>query len=1137
MVVKSHLIKGLLWLLLCVTAVAVNAQTGKPPEPQPDIIPIEPAELSTGPAIYIVQLVGEPLATYRGGLAGLAATNLGHAGSRKLDLNSPASIAYQNYLATQQSQLISNLAQKLGRNPAVLYQYTTAFNGLAVELNGREAAELTSFENVISVQREEQYQPVTDAGPAWIGAPAIWEGAPAIQNKGEGIIIGVIDTGINIDHPAYADIGGDGYDHTNPLPGGTVLGWCDPLHPNHDPSYICNDKLIGLWDFADALGESDGPEDSTGHGSHTASTAAGNVLTATLATQTGYLYSAPISGVAPHANLIAYDACIASCPGSALLAAVNQAVDDGVDIINYSISGGANPYNDSIELAFLAANDAGIFVSAAADNRGPGASTLSHQSPWVATVGAASHNRRFGNELVNLTSIDNGSLANISGKSLSAGYGPAPIVYAGDYGDALCQNPFPAGTWINGEIVVCDRGVVARVAKGTNVSAGGAGGLILANTEVGQSINADAHFIPTVHIGSVDGNLLRAWLDNGSGHLGTIAGTAVSHDAANGDVMAAFSSRGPNSAFDVLKPDIVAPGLDVFAAVNTTDSLSDPEFGLISGTSMAAPHHAGAAALLLGAHPTWLPDEIRSALMMTSVPDVLKENGVTPANPFDRGSGRVDLGQAVQAGLVLSETKVNYDAADPALGGDPKTLNMPSMMDSQCLLTCSWTRTVKSALTASTQWSVTVETPPGMEIIVSPDTFLLSAFSTQPLTITADVTHYDGSLGWAFANLYLSSPGQATLHMPIAVQKVYGNHLTLLNKSAPIFAQPGQVITYQVALDNLDAITHTFSLTDTLPAGLEYINNSVTGGLIYNESTREFTWSGEIGPGTLGYAVTAVNTPGYLNLADIGGLNLCADPNLVGNCDDGTVSFDLAASHSASYTFFDETLTQIKASTNGFLFGPDGWLGPACTACPQKLPEPTEINQVAAGLWRDIDMNGGIGKWYAAVVTGHLANPADKVFYVNWHNAGQFGAPLTTSRNGIALVLDGQTEPEGRVYLFYDNISNGNLLYTEGFSIGIEDKSGSEGLTQAFAPCRSNFCIDAPAVGALPGDGAVLRLDQAIVGGSSAKIFTYQVQVTAAARTLITNIVEATSDGPEPYLIALADLPVEYRTFLPLVRR
>ncbi len=1127
-------------LLITLITLTVSAQPPdkKPTQPLEPIL-VAPQELATGTAVYIIQLQDEPVATYRGGIDGLTATSPALNGVRKLDVTAPTSVAYEKYLVNKQDEMVTAVTQTLGRSPDILFQYTYAYNGLALELDGFEASQLAALPGIAAIQREQIYEPLTDAGPTWIGAPAIWDGVPAIQNKGEGIIIGIIDTGINIDHPSFADIGGDGYDHTNPLGTGVYRGWCNPVHVNYLPQYACNDKLIGMWDFADAISaENDGPEDSQGHGSHTASTAAGNVITATLNTATGYNYEATISGVAPHANIIAYDACISSCPGSALLAAVNQAIADGVDVINYSISGGDDPYNDAVELAFLAANEAGIFISAAAGNSGPGASTLSHQSPWVATVGASTHNRMFQNGLTNLTG-SNGTLPPISGKSVTSSYGPAPIVYAGDFGDALCQNPFPANTWTHGEIVICDRGIVARVDKGANVKLGGAGGLVLANADAGEVVNADAHYLPAVHIGYSDGVVLKNWLAAGSGHTATIAGTTLDLAAANGDVIAGFSSRGPNTAFDVIKPDIVAPGVDVLAAINTDGLPPPPEYGLDSGTSMAAPHMAGAAALLMAAHPAWSPDEVRSAMMMTAVTTLTKENGSSPADPFDRGAGRVDLAQAVRAGLVLDETKANYEAANPALSGDPKTLNLPSMANSNCLSSCGWTRTFRSTLTASTQWTASVQAPPGMVVTVTPNIFTVAAFASKSLTITANVAQADGAQGWIFATVTLSSPGQADLHLPIAVQKAYGTDLAALSKTAPTIAQPGDIITYTIALDNLDAISHTFSLTDTLPAGLSYVSGSATGGLAYNPATRQFTWSGEIGPGTLGYVAEEVSAPTYINLGDLPvnpPASLCDHAGLQGNCDDGAVIFDLTL-NSASYTFYDESLTQLVAYTNGLLFGPEGQTGLACTACPQRFPETTELNQVLAGLWRDIDMSSDVGEWHAAVITGLLSEPTDKVFYVNWHNAGQFGAPLTTSRNAIAVVLDGQSEPAGRIYYIIDDITNGDLLNSEGFSIGVENKTGTEGLTYAFAPCLSASCVAADAVGALPENGTTLRLDPAVVGGSSARIFTYQVAVTAVPRSLISNTVTATSDGPTTDLIALADLLVEYRIYLPLVNR
>ena len=249
----------------------------------------------------------------------------------------------------------------------------------------------------------------TDVGPQWIGAPGIWNGTATgglPGTKGEGVIIGVLDTGINMDHPSFADIGGDGFNHTNPFGAGNYKGWCNPAHPNYNPAYVCNDKLVGAWDYADASwGETDGPEDNDGHGSHTASTSGGNYLAAGHGDSGRYPYSPAISGVAPHANIIAYDVCgpDGSCYNTDVVAALNQAILDGVDVTNESIGIGGNTWTGAKQAAYLSVFNAGITSARSAGNSGPGASTVGSTPPWVITVGANTHNRAGTNAVTNLS--------------------------------------------------------------------------------------------------------------------------------------------------------------------------------------------------------------------------------------------------------------------------------------------------------------------------------------------------------------------------------------------------------------------------------------------------------------------------------------------------------------------------------------------------------------------------------------------------------------------------------------------------------------------------------------------------------------------------------------------------------------
>jgi subtilisin family serine protease len=746
---------------------------------------------------YIVLLTDPPLATYAGGIAGLAPTAPSATGAARLDPTGPASVAYLDFLSLQQDQVLAAMSVSLQRPVDPLFHYDAVLNGFAVNLTPDEAAVVAALPGVTRVTPDEIRYLHTDVGPAWIGAAGVWDGSNTgglPGTKGEGVVVGVIDTGINHDHPAFAAVGPvDEYVHSNPR--GQFFGACDPLLGVP----FCNNKLIGVYDFTGT-----GPEDDNGHGSHTASTAAGNVLDAAIIAPTITLNRA-ISGVAPHANIISYKACvttpaIGTCLISSLLGAINQATLDQVDVINYSIGGGSsNPWTDLDAQAFFGARSAGIFVATSAGNSGPGPATIGSpaDAPWVLSVGASTHNRQYANALVNMSGDNTPTPADMVGKSVTAGYGPAPIVYAGDYGNNLCGsgtaeapiNPFPPGTF-SGEIVVCDRGTYARVDKARFVGESGAGGFVLANDAASDnSLVGDAYAIPGVHITYDDGVILKAWLAGGSDHTGTITGTTADESAANGDVMASFSSRGPNPAVaDLVKPDVTAPGVDILAAFHTPlgSTGSGPEYGVISGTSMSSPHAAGAAALLRALHPDWTPDEVKSALMTTAFVNlpgsgheahaVLKEDGATPADPFDMGSGRVDLNRAARAGLLLDETPANYEAANPDSGGDPKSLNLPSLGNSACDTVCNWTRTVRSTADSSVTWTAVTGTPAGMALTVTPASFTLAPGQSQTISIQANVSELAAGQ-WQFAQVRLQ-PDDADIpaaRLPLAVMPLGGD--------------------------------------------------------------------------------------------------------------------------------------------------------------------------------------------------------------------------------------------------------------------------------------------------------------------------------------------------------------------------
>ena len=1018
------------------------------------------APATDGTAVYIVQLGDPALATYDGGIGNMKATSNRMTGRRHLNVNSKNSKAYSNYLKKSQAAMIAACEVALGHDIDVRYDYQAVFNGVAMVLTEDEAQVVAAAPGVKNVSRERIEIPLTDAGPQWIGAPSIWTGPPnnVDHSRGEGIVIAVLDTGINHDHPSYADIGGDGFDHSNPLGSGNFIpgSYCDAV----DPSF-CNDKLIGAWSFVPGDANFPVPEDSDGHGSHTSSTAGGNViLPATLFAPTTQV-SRDISGVAPHANIIMYDVCIDSCPGSALLAAINQVVLDaaelpnGIHSLNYSISGGGNPYNDPVELGFLAATAAGVYVSASAGNSGPAPATVAHLGPWVSTTAASTHNRTIVNSVVNLTS-DADTLADIVGAGFTSGFGPATIINSADLegafpGSTLCglgdlgdfNPPWPPGTF-NGEIVACTRGTFGRVEKGANVLSAGAGGYILMDN--GGGIVGDAHVLPGVHITQADGAVLAAWLAANPNPTGSIDGFILDLDASNGDIMAGFSSRGPNNAFGVLKPDLSAPGVSIFAA-EADGQAPPPEYQFLSGTSMSSPHNAGAGALISAVQPDWTPYEIKSALMMTSTTDnMLKEDGATPTDHFDVGAGRIDLSRAQEAGMVLDETPANFLAANPDTGGDPTTLNLASMQDNSCVESCSWTRTVRNPDGHTSHWNLSANGPAGLGLTVSPDRLKLKAGESATVSVDADTAL--ASSGWNFAQLDMERDGDGPdLHMPIAIFAATSSNPNVLSKTVDAeTAAEDEPLMYQIDITN-GQLAGVINLTDVLPEGLDFVPGSETEVVTNGTTVSPFThgggtlsWSGTLDPGTL--QLKQSGAP--LGFFSISFLTPFGCPS---NCDDGAFGIGVP-----SFVYNGQTYSSVILSVNGTLEAGTA-SGLAASAGNQNLPSTTAPNNLMAPFWTDLDMgtDGDGAEWYVGVFNIGLPNT---VTIYEWNNIPLFGD--TSRRYSFQIWV--QNGSSGNIWFTYGQIDDVNT--PSGVTVGVENDTGTTGSSYFFEGAGT-----APAVG------------------------------------------------------------------------
>ncbi|CAK9155406.1 unnamed protein product [Ilex paraguariensis] len=557
----------------------------------------------------------------------------------------------------------------------MLYTYSVV-HGYSTRLTAIEAKSLEQQPGTLSVQEEVIYELHTTRSPKFLGLDET-EALFPDSNLVSDVIIGVLDTGAWPEIQSFHDTG------LGPVPR-SWKGVCETGKNFNSSS--CNRKLIGARFFSkgyeatsgpiDETVESKSPRDDDGHGTHTATTAAGVAV----AGASLFGYAGGIArGMATHARVAVYKACwLGGCFSSDILAAMDMAVADGVNILSLSLGGSISEYfRDTVAIGAFAAMSHGIFVSCSAGNGGPSSGSLSNVAPWITTVGAGTLDRDFP------ANVRLGNEKNFPGVSLYSGKplsdSLVPLVYAANVSNASTGDLCVPGSLIPGKvagkIVVCDRGLTSRVEKGLVVKDAGAVGMILANTEYyGEELVADAHLIPTAAVGLTTGDAIKKYISSELNPMATIAGGSTHLGIEPSPVIAAFSSRGPNPVTpEILKPDLIAPGVNILAGwtgkVGPTGLEEDTRhvsFNIISGTSMSCPHVSGLAALLKAAHPEWSPAAIRSALMTTAYSTY--KNGKTlqdaatgmSTTPFDYGAGHVNPVSALDPGLVYDATVDDY---------------------------------------------------------------------------------------------------------------------------------------------------------------------------------------------------------------------------------------------------------------------------------------------------------------------------------------------------------------------------------------------------------------------------------------------------------------------------------------------
>lgn len=744
-----------------------------------------------GPSIYIVFMDENPVVAYEGDIPAFVATKPGK--GKKINPKSAHVKKYAKRLKESHDAALKAVGADLGDK---VYDYIYALNGFAAKLTAARANALAKQPGVIAVRPDEMKYPTTDSAPTFL-ALNVYEGPWDKGYTGEGVVVGVIDTGIWPEHPSFADDGSYGPSPVDPVP----CEFGNTAHNPNDAPFTCNNKLIGarqmLSTYRALIGaesyEYDSARDDSGHGTHTASTAAGNagVEASILGMPRG-----TISGIAPRARVIAYKG-LGYLGGftSDLAAAIDQAVADGVDVINYSIGGGAaGPGAD--EIAFLFAASAGVFVATSAGNAGPGPATLGNPGsmPWLTTVGANTQNRFFQGTAVL------GDSDEYFGASITAGTDWLTLVDGEFVGGDLCIPGTLVQAEVADKIVLCRRGAIARADKSRAVSMAGGAGMIMYNNDDVDNLATDTHFVPSVHIDQTPGLAIKAYIASASEPTAKINGGVVD-EWPSAPSMTIFSSRGPNPvAEDIIKPDVTAPGTQILAGFSPTsyDDYDHPGelFAAIQGTSMSSPIVAGAFALIKQAHPDWSEAMAKSALMTTAYQDVRDNDRVSMADPFDMGAGHINPGGEWSKGSV-DEPGLAYDAGlfeyaaftcgmdwgvftagscdfleSIGVPTEPYNLNYPSIGVGNLPGSQTVQRTVTSVAKEKgwRTYNVSVDAPPGYEVTVSPSSIRLKRGQTATFEVT--ITNVDAPIGeWRFGSLTWSDKnGLYYVYSPIAVR-------------------------------------------------------------------------------------------------------------------------------------------------------------------------------------------------------------------------------------------------------------------------------------------------------------------------------------------------------------------------------
>ncbi|XP_062154118.1 cucumisin-like [Alnus glutinosa] len=689
-------------------------------------------------------------------------------GNRKMDEVSTSSL----HTSMLQDVIGSNVGPE-----SLLYSYKKSFSGFAVELTEQEAQTMAGMDGVVSVFPNEQKKLHTTRSWDFLGFPQQVKRS-AVESD---IVIGVLDTGIWPESDSFNDKG------FGPPPS-KWKGSC-----RASTNFTCNNKIIGAQYYSSSgefeVTDIKSPRDTDGHGTHVASTAGGNVVNMASVQGIGL---GTARGAVPSARIAVYKVCwTIGCSDADILAAFDDAIADGVDIITISVGGSTGSYfTDSISIGAFHAMRNGILASTSAGNRGPGLATITNFSPWSLTVAASTIDRKF------ITEVQLGNSKIYEGISINT-FDPKnetyPIIYGGDapnttefslglparycFPDSLDKN------LVKGKIVLCD-----GLGDGEGPLLAGAVGTVYQGrrTDVAYSFP-----LPASSLRPEDAASVYLYINTTRGPTASIRRTKERKDAF-APYIPSFSSRGPNPATpNILKPDLAAPGNNILAAWSPISPISEVEedkralsYNILSGTSMACPHASGVAAYIKSFHPTWSPAAIKSALMTTAIP---MSAGKNPEAEFAYGAGNLNPLQAPYPGLVYDIDTLDYvkflcgqgyntkllqilagnnNTCSEATNGTVFDLNYPSFaLATPPLESISqvFNRTVTNVGSPTSTYTAVVTTPPGLIIKVNPSILSFTSLGQQlsfALTIEGKIESsvVSAALVWTDGNFRVRSP-------------------------------------------------------------------------------------------------------------------------------------------------------------------------------------------------------------------------------------------------------------------------------------------------------------------------------------------------------------------------------------------